>query len=384
MLQSAIQQIRARTQNGPVALPKAAEAAPRYDELAQTMTALNQRLGQLETELGAQRGNAPQVKEIASQVGQLSHVVELLAGAVGETGQVKRLESQIAGLATLINAGKTVDLSQLTERLDQVSATVDRLADLQVQQIQHVVREAEEAPQKGADSIQTMQAIELSVRNIYDRIDALEHNLAAPPRELEQITEMLGLIGSKLASDGGGRPDRLLGLVDALNGRINEMESKGEALAELKGDIGHLRDAVIEGMEPRFSALESRLGDLGQRLDDRAGEAQGIAQVEAQIRQLVARMDQTGEQLASLAAQHAEAEDRRAAIVAPDFEALAAMTAARTADAIARNRPPGPNLNDLAERAATHAYQAMGRRADAAARTSTRSPRWSQRAPPTH
>jgi localization factor PodJL len=362
VLQSAIQQIRARTQAAaphPMAAPMAAQpvaAAPRFDEFSQAVTGLAARLEQLEAELKVQRGNASQVREIADQVSQLSQVVELLAGAVGESGQVKRLESQIAGLAQLIGEGQKVDLGQLTDRLDQVSATVDRLADLQVQQIQHVVREAEATPQKEVEAARGLQAIEAGVRNIYDRIDTLESSVALPQDELERLGQMLGNITARLGAD-NARPDRLLGLVDALNGRINELEDRGEALAGLKGDIRGLREAVLGAIEPRFVAIEEKLDTLGAQLD-RRDDNPTLTQLEAQIRQLVARMDQTGEQLSGLAALYAE--DRTAA--APDFEALATLAATRTAETMARQAPPPaplPDLNALADLVAARTADAM-------------------------
>jgi len=83
-LQSAIAQIRARSPVAAQTRPQPAlgpAAAPAYDEMAHTMTTLTHRLGELEAELGAQRGNRAQVREIADQVGQLSHVVELLVSS---------------------------------------------------------------------------------------------------------------------------------------------------------------------------------------------------------------------------------------------------------------------------------------------------------------
>ena len=340
VLQSAIQPIRARTQAAaphPMAAPMAAQpvaAAPRFDEFSQAVTGLAARLEQLEAELKVQRGNASQVREIADQVSQLSQVVELLAGAVGESGQVKRLESQIAGLAQLIGEGQKVDLGQLTDRLDQVSATVDRLADLQVQQIQHVVREAEATPQKEVEAARGLQAIEAGVRNIYDRIDTLESSVALPQDELERLGQMLGNITARLGAD-NARPDRLLGLVDALNGRINELEDRGEALAGLKGDIRGLREAVLGAIEPRFVAIEEKLDTLGAQLD-RRDDNPTLTQLEAQIRQLVARMDQTGEQLASLAKLYTR-EDRGQ----PDMERLASLVASKTSEAIGSMAPKG-------------------------------------------
>jgi len=360
VLQSAIQQIRARTGGAApraddrvVAPAMAAPApAPRFDQLSQSMAGLSGRLAQFEAELKTQRGNAAQVKEIADQVSQLSHVMELLAGAVGETGQVKRLESQIAGLAQLMTQAQKPDLTQMTERLDALSATVDRLADLQVQQIQHVVREAEAAPQANAETTTVMRSIEESVRSIYDRLDRIESNASAPRADLEQVTAALAQISARLGSE-SGRPERLLGLVNALNSRINEVEDRSEGIDSLKGDIEALRTAIVGAIEPRFASIESRLGDLDEKLQGSDGA--GMAQIEAQIRQLVARMDQTGEQLSGLAQLYS------APSAAPDFEALAHLAATRTSETISRNAAPAPDFNAVAELVAAHTADAVAR-----------------------
>ena len=382
VLQSAIQQIRTRTQSmAPAPAPRMAPAyqaapqpmqtmpappMPRFDDLANAMAGLSGRLEQLEAELKAQRGNATQVKEIADQVAQLSHVVELLAGAVGETGQVKRLESQIAGLAQMVAQAPRTDLTQLTERLDQVVATVDRLADLQVQQIRHVVEEAESAPAKDSETLQGLRAIEASVRNIYDRIDTLESSNRVAPDQLERVSEAVANISARLEGDSTARPDRLLSLVDALNGRINEIEDRGDALGGLRHEIDGLRVAVLGAIEPRFMAIESQIGALGERLaTPPAVEVAGVAQLEAQVRQLVARMDQTSEQLGELARLYSDNEERQPA---PDLEALVNLAATRSFEAMQRQQPapvPVPDFEALAQLAASKASAAV--KADTAA-----------------
>ena len=372
VLQSAIQQIRARTQapvapprqmTAPPAIPYAPpmpEPTPRFDALAHSMAGLSERLGQIEGELKTQRGNAGQVKEIADQVAQLSHVVELLAGAVGETGQVKRLEAQIAGLAQMVQQAPRPDLSQLTERLDLVVATVDRLADLQVQQIRHVVEEAETQPARDSETVLGLKAIEGSVRNIYDRIDALENSSRVTPDQLERISQAVAHITAKLEGDGPARPERLLSLVDALNGRINEIEDHGDSLGGLRGDIEGLRSAVLGAIEPRFVSIENQLGALGERLAAApAIDVPGVAQLEAQVRQLVARMDQTSEQLGELARLYNAADDRAPL---PDLEALANLAATRSFEAMQRQQPvppPVPDFEALAALAASKASAAV-------------------------
>jgi localization factor PodJL len=402
-LESAIQQIRSRHFGGAAAAPQPQpqmpppqlppQPVPQFDELAEAVGGISTRLERLEGELRVQaKGQTANVREIAEQVGQLSHVVELLAGAVGETGQVKRLEAHIAGLAKLIAEGPKVDMTALTQRLDDVSmtvgklaelqkhyserfdssgmnarlddvsatvatlaelqkhyadrsdvsgmtarlddvsATVGRLADLQVQYVNRV-----ENPKDGLKD--AMGAIENGVRNIYDRVDAIERAMAMPPAELEKITEELGRLAQAVRQP--QQPQGLIELIDALNVRISDIEDRSAEVGELKLDMEALRDTVMGALEPRFAALEQQIEVLSDKVTERPADM-SIGQLEAQVRQLVARMDQTGEQLTGLAKLYAPAPAE-----APDFDQLAELVAARTSDAIRKlDKPTKTGLDE--------------------------------------
>lgn len=368
-LEAAIQQIRSR-HFGAAAAPAPQmqmqmpqqqmplQASPHFDELAEAVGGISTRLERLEGELRVQaKGQTTNVREIAEQVSQLSHVVELLAGAVGETGQVKRLEGHIAGLAKLIAEGPKVDMAALnkrlddvaltvgklaelqkhyadrsdmsgmTARLDDVSATVGRLADLQVQYANRV-----ESPKDGLK--EAMAAIEDGVRNIYDRVDSIERAMAMPPAELEKITAELGRVAQAMKSP--QQPQGLIELIDALNDRISDVEGRSAEVGGLKLDMEALRSTVVSALEPRFAALEQQLEVLSDKVSDRPADL-SVSQLEAQVRQLVARMDQTGEQLTGLAKMYSTP----AAAEAPDFDQLAEMVAARTSDAMRQLDAPG-------------------------------------------
>jgi localization factor PodJL len=423
MLQSAIQQIRARQAEigggaprpAPAPMPQQQMAMPpqqrameavRFDELAHAVTSVSGRLERLEVELKSQgRSQTGNVKEIAEQVAQLSHVVELLAGAVGETGQVKRLEGQIAGLAKLVAQGPSIDLSALTrrlddlatsvgrmnektetqagshrqetaainQRLDDVTATMGRLADLQVQFANRVDSAAQASAglrervgsldsglkeQMGAieagikahmgsmdsglgerlGSIDAgiksgMDAVESGVRNIYDRIDAIEKHTALEPGDVDRLTAEMARFTEALKNP--VQPQGLIELVDELNRRIASIESSHQEVGGLKADAEALRQAVIAAVEPRFAALEMQIEALSDRVADRPQDI-SVSQLEAQVRQLVARMDQTGEQLTGLARLYSQPVEREPA---PDFEALADMVAARAGEAMAQHAP---------------------------------------------
>ncbi|HEV7277050.1 MAG TPA: peptidoglycan-binding protein [Devosiaceae bacterium] len=329
-LRSAIQQIRSR--HAEQAPPAPRKAEPQFGELAQAVTGISGRLERLEGELRTQgRSQTGNIKEIADQVAQLSHVVELLAGAVGETGQVKRLEAQIAGLAKLIGEGPQVDLSALTQRLDDVTSTIGRLADLQVQVVERVDRPAD---------VPGIDAIEAGVRNIYDRIDAIEKNTALHPADLERLTDEMARFTEAMRNP--VQPQGLVELIDDLNTRIGDIESQHGDVGGLKSDLEQLREIVVAAVDSRFSALEMQIETLAGRMDERPADI-GVGQLEAQVRQLVARMDQTGEQLSGLAKLY----NKREPQPEPDYEALADMVASRTSDAIAQSSAAaGTSLNE--------------------------------------
>ena len=370
-LRDAISQIRAshsapRPAYAPPPAPAPAPAMPRaqdgqvLDRLAQSVNGLSGRLERLEGEIKTQIRTGANVKDVADQVAQLAHVVELLAGAVGETGQVKRLEGQIASLGKIMSQGREADLNSLTRRMDDVASTVGKLADLQVHFTEKVQNPVEMDAFKDG-----MRAIEESVRNVYDRIDALERQSALTPRDLEIVTSEMARFTAALQDH--NQPNNLVELVDALNSRISDIETGDRMLHSLRKDLTALRDAVVVSVAPRFDAIEGRLealtAELGTRADmeeigrqigalgDRMVDTTpGISQIEAQVRQLVARMDQTGEQLSGLARMYAEP---AAAMPEIDFDAMADMVAERAAAAMSRQAPGtdlGATIAGLEER----------------------------------
>ncbi len=346
-LRSAIAEIRSRQFSAPAAaLGRRATDMPEFRELTSLVGGLSGRLERLEGDLKSQRANNGSVREVANQVEQLTHVVELLAGAVGETGQVKRLESQIAALAHMISDAPKVDLSAINKRLDDVSATVGKLAELQAQQMEReIVREdrADAQPDTGETLAPAMGAIEKSVRNVYDRIDSIEKNLALSSGDFERLTsEMAGF--TQAMRDREAMPSTLMAKVDALASRIGGFETANGDVDGLKQDISALRDAVMSGMEPRFSRIESQLDALSEKFAA-PGKDAGTGQIEGQLKLLMSRMDQTGAQLDGLVKMYSAQDDAPAA---PDYSALAAMVAERTSLAVAKSNAaaPAPVMTD--------------------------------------
>lgn len=310
--------------------PQSAGGMPQFSELARAVSGISGRLERLEMELRASRKSEADIAEISKQVSQLTNVVEMVAGAVGETSQIKRLEKQIGQLASTLAQAPKTDTSALTRRIDEVAATVDRLAEMQVQQMG---RDAREAPVDLSGLDASMETIEASVRNIYDRIDALERSFSLSPQDIERLTTEMAEFTQALRDGSGGAPS-LLSRVDALNARLGQLEdAAGEgSLGDIRADVSALRDAVSEAMEPRFAAIESQIEALSGRMNSGAGGGDlDVAQLEDQIRQLAQRMDQTGEQLTGLTRLYEQDGGGT-----QDYEALAAMVAQRTSQEMAQ------------------------------------------------
>ena len=331
-LTSAIAEIRGRQMSAPAAaLGRRPRDMPEFRELSSLVGGLSGRLERLEGELKSQRSGNGSVREVAAQVEQLTHVVELLAGAVGETGQVKRLEAQIGALASLIESGPRVDLSAINNRLDDVSATVGKLAELQAQQMEREIVREERKPdpaESGAGLAPAMHAIEKSVRNVYDRIDSIEKNVTLSSGDFERLTSEMAAF-TQAMKDREAAPSKLVAKVDALAARIGSFDAANGDVAGLKQDIASLRDAVISGMEPRFQRIESQI----EALSDRIVPAADSTQVENQLKLLMARMDETGAQLNGLAKLYSAPADTA------DLEAMATLVAERTSDAVTRKAP---------------------------------------------
>lgn len=327
-LSSAIAEIRGRQLSAPAAaLGRRASDQPEFRELTSLVSGLSGRLERLEGELRIQRANNGSVSEVASQVEQLTHVVELLAGAVGETGQVKRLESQIGALAALIESGPKVDFSALNRRLDDVSATVGTLAELQAQQMEREIAREDRKASSPDMLAPAMHSIEESVRNVYDRIDSIERNVTLSSGEFERLTAEMAAF-TQVIKDSDVAPGKLVAKVDALAARIGGFESSNGDVAGLKQDIASLREAVMAGMEPRFARIESQIEALSDRMP---GDS---SLVENQLKLLMARMDETGDQLNGLAKLYTSNQSDAAGL-----EAMATLVAERTSDAMRRKAP---------------------------------------------
>ncbi|WP_127144902.1 peptidoglycan-binding protein [Pelagibacterium montanilacus] len=349
----AISQIRARraqSASAPKPAPAAspAPAAPRTnDELegfARRLESLGQRIERFEASIGARFDTLENREDIAAQVGQLSEVIELLAGAVGETGQVKRIEGQIERLAQTIleTSGQTDTLTP--ERIEEMTVAIERLAAEQEGQ----AGRTHDAMVRATDrQDQALVLIEKGVRSIYDRLDAIEASGDAPLHSLEAMSRDIASLVMMIEdrTDLGTLVERM----DTLNARMASMEETQDGTAQqLERSIGSLRGAVQQALDPRFDALEDRLGALGSQIEHAAAApelVEGMAGVESQLRHLAQRIEESGRQIADLAAaRQAEAQ----ADEPFDLDRLADLIAARTAPSAPETPAEGIEKSDLA------------------------------------
>ncbi|GGA56818.1 peptidoglycan-binding protein [Pelagibacterium lentulum] len=318
----AIGRIRARQGARVQVEQKPAISASDVAGFAQSLSALSERIELFEAKIASQLGALDTNAEISAQVGQLSEVIELLASAVGESGQVKRLETQLERLAETVAQGSQISQQDTIERIEALAQTIERLTAYQVEASSRDEQRDAEANRMQSES---MHAIEESLRNIYDRIDTLESADTVGASALDRLSQDMAALS--VAVQEKSAPSALLERIDALADKIERLESPNVNSADmLRESIAVLRDAVSETIEPRFTAIETRIDALSETMQ--AADTRGaVAGVEAQLRQIATRVDDTREQLTELAALYAGAPT---APEAPDYAKLADMIVART------------------------------------------------------
>ncbi|MCD7059081.1 SEL1-like repeat protein [Pelagibacterium xiamenense] len=309
--------------------PAAASSARELAGFADAVSQLGDRITQFESRISERFDSLDQSGDVAGQIAQLSEVIELLANAVGESGQVKRLETQIAQLADEVSRGHSGGPDAIAAQVEALAESIDKLA---THQVQNAGRDAQ-AEARQADS---MRVIEESVRSIYDRIDALEKARPDGSDAFERLSKDLAALAATIEYNSD--TELLVGKIDALGARIAKLETAPQGSVN---DAGMLRDAVTEAIDPRLSALETRIDDLGTRLDGATAAPQDLSGIEAQLRHLSQRVEETGAELKVLAGLYETQENGTDGI---DIDALARAIAAHnppspgsdTADAIAR------------------------------------------------
>jgi len=367
-LQTAIDQIRAsqnqpggrnQTRSGPGARarphPDAARGNNRINSnqiegVVAALGDISRRFEQFESAFGAQQNSVQALKDMASQVEQLSCVVELLANSVGERSQMKRLEAQIAKLADVVGNGSELDFQSIDQRLGVLSGAFERLSQLQSEQwqklenaddLKHMENTHLQDIQTGVRNIyerldgMDMAAVEASVRSIYDRIDALEANMATPVPAIERLSRELADFSKALRDEKGPVvSSSLVSRVDALNQRISQIEDSGQPVEALKIDMQELHGALVGAMEPRFAALEDKIGALSGQFADKGGSGLpdiSAGDLEKQIRLLADKMDETSSELDGLQRLYT---DQGVTELNTDISAIAELVAQRTSEAV--------------------------------------------------
>src|SRR5690606_8471748 len=110
-----------------------------------------------------------------------------------------------------------------------------------------------------------MDAIEFSVRSVYDRIDAIERSVALSSGDFERLTSEMAAFTQAMHDNAGG-PDILMARLETLSQQLKGIESPSGEVLGLKADIENLRETLMQGMEPRFLRLESQIEALNNKI----------------------------------------------------------------------------------------------------------------------
>ena len=159
--------------------------------------------------------------------------------------------------------------------------------------------------------------------------------MGAPLPAIERLSRELADFSKALRDEKGPVvSSSLVERVDVLNQRISQIEDSGQPVEALKIDMQELHQAVVGAVEPRFAALEDKIGALsGQftcKQDDRLPDI-SAGELEKQIRLLADKMDQTSSELTGLQRLYS---DQGATEPTPDIGEMAELVAKRTAEAL--------------------------------------------------
>jgi len=251
-LDAAIAQIRASTQQFEE------EQAAQYSAPSQPAYAAPQNY---------QSHNDHDYAEITGQIEGLHRSVRDLAHSVPNRDNFDRLEDKIHNLYAEVSAHQTPQADAIGDQLDGLQNALESLAGLQARQIEHL---EELHSQKPVDTSGERQArIETSIRAIYDKFDSLEQSIDRPNSGIETIAKGIAgiahAVGDMQKRDNANSSQQILAQVENVSQRLAAMDNAGspEITSDIRQEIGRLRGQLVSALEPRFSALESRLDDMG-------------------------------------------------------------------------------------------------------------------------
>lgn len=292
----------------PQPTPPAARDDAELSGLAQSLDALGERIGNFESSVADRLDTLDNRADISGQISQLSEVIEMLAAAVGETGQIRRIEAQIGNLAEILAADRASGETATSRRIEELTGTVEKLV---AHQVEISDRDQEALAASEARQTQSMEMIERSVRTIYDRIDAFEAS-QAEPAYVERLSQDMASLTEAVSAN--REPTALLEKIDALSQRIETMQASGGEEAEtLAQSVETLRHVIAETIAPRFDAIDTRIDAIASTPAGGTSDA-----VETQLRQIALRIEDTSNQLKAMSeASHGETS------LPPDLDALA-------------------------------------------------------------
>lgn len=339
-----------------------------FNKIGDALGEIGSRISLFERALGEQQNSGAAIADMASQMEQLCGVVEHLANNIGEQSQIKKLETQIARLVDAIPQGNDLDFSALNQRLDVLSNAFEKLQDLQTRQIELSIGSSGNGGDMSAietgvrniyekiDDLElgeaNLEPIEKAVRAIYDRIDTLEKTMGQPNPDIEWLSrDMADFTKAMKNGAGANNSSELIERVDALVGRIEQIEIQGGAVGSLKSEMENLQTSLLNVMEPRFEALEQKLGNLSTKQTKAAKNTApnssspdiSVDMLEKHIKALAGKIDKTNSQLNGLQQVFSDNGKNNSA---PDFDSIAEMVAARTSQAVEKLQSKADNNAD--------------------------------------
>jgi len=286
------------------------------------------------------------ISELTGQIEGLHRSVRDLASSVPGQDNFARIENQISRLSADIEEHKSPQANAIGDQLDSLQHALERLAELQVHQISHL--EQLKAHDTNNESNESQQRIETSIRSIYEKFDTLEQSIDKPNGSIETIAK--GIAGiARAVSDMQKRSEtdqsqNILAHIESVSQRLAAMDNgqSGELTQDVRREMQGLRGQLVSALEPRFTALETRLDDFAAGAPVSEGGA-NYQHVTARIEKMEDRITNAIEGIASAQS----FEDG----VSNSPETLGALTAMehRLTEALTEIRDAGTHANNGAE-----------------------------------
>jgi localization factor PodJL len=229
-----------------------------------------------------------QLSSIISQIEGLHRSIRDLTGTVADASHFERIEGQIADLAGQIEQHSSPQADAIGDQLDGLQYALERLAELQIRQIGHIEQLKEH--QTEHDNGEQAARLEESIRAIYDKFDALEQSIDRPNSSIETIAKGIASIARAVSDiQKRGHADhgpQILAEIEDVARRLNKLEQPTANQARLSEDVRQemhgLRGQLVNALEPRFTALESRLDDFAANISAPA-QAQNHEEIFARL-----------------------------------------------------------------------------------------------------